>query len=72
MRRVPRSRGSACPARAAPLLRGVVDDQDGGFELALEAAEEGEDGRDLAGRILVDTVQPDQRVEDEDAGAGPG
>ena len=33
----------SCPCGAA--LAGVVDDQDGGFELALEAAEEGEDGR---------------------------
>ena len=56
----------ARPGGAA--LAGVVDEQDGGFEAALDVAQEAEDGGDVGDRFLVDAVQADQGVEDQQAG----
>ena len=46
----------------------MVDQQYGGFEAALDVAQEAEDGGDLGDGVLVDGVQADQGVEDHEAG----
>ena len=50
------------------VLAGVVDDDDGDVAFALQLAEVGEQRGDLAGVVLVDAVQPDERVEQEQSG----
>ena len=54
-----RSRGAA--------LAGVMDQQDGGLDAALEVAQEAEDGGDIRDSVLVDAVEADQGVEDQEA-----
>jgi hypothetical protein len=49
---------------------GVVDEEDGGVKLALERAQEGEQGRDSGDRIFVDGMQTDERIEDKEARLG--
>ncbi len=46
----------------------MVDEQHGGFEAALDVAQEAKDGSDLGDGVLVDAVQADQGVEDHEAG----
>lgn len=46
-------------------LLGVVDQQDSGFEAALQLAQEGEQGRDIGGGVFIDAVQADEGIEDE-------
>ena len=59
------AQGLARPAAAA--LSCVMDEQDGGFEPALQLAQKAEDGGDLRDGVLVDAVQADQGVEDQEA-----
>lgn len=44
-----------------------MDDDDGDGERALELAEVAEQGGDLAGVVLVDTVQAHEGIEDQEA-----
>ncbi len=62
--------GAAQRLSSAPMavLAGVVDQQHGASEADLEFAQRSEQGGDLAGLVLVDRVQPDQRVEGEQPG----
>ena len=53
-------------AGGAALAR-VVHEQDRGVEAALEIAQEAEDRGDVGDGVLVDAVEPDQRVEDHEA-----
>ena len=46
-------------------LAGVVHEQDGGVELALEVAQVREHRRDLGGGVFVDAVQAHERIEHE-------
>ncbi len=48
-----------------PALAGMVDNDDGGVEAALDVAQMAEDGGDVGGGVLVDAVQADQGIEDE-------
>lgn len=50
-------------------LSGVVDEEDGEGEGALQLAEVGEEGGDLEGGILVEAVEADEGIEDQQAGA---
>ena len=63
---------SLAVTEAAGALLGVVDDDDGELMVALEMTEEGEQGSDLGGRILIDAVQADEGIEDEQARAESG
>ena len=54
-------------ADAAAALPGVMDDEHGHAMPALQLAQEGEQGRDLAAGVLVDAVQAHERIEDEQA-----
>ena len=47
---------------------GMVYEQHGGMEAALQVAQEAEDGGDLCDGILVDAVEADEGIEDEEAG----
>ena len=58
----------ACPGRAAPLLRAWWTNSTAVSKLALDVAQEAEDGGDLGDGVLVDGVQADQGVEDHEAG----
>ena len=49
-------------------LAGVVDEQHGGVEVALEVAQVGEHRRDLGRGVLVDAVQADEGIEHEQRG----
>ena len=49
----------------------MVDDEHGGAAPALQLAQIGEQGRDLAAGVLVDAVQPHERIEDEQTGPQP-
>ena len=49
-------------------LAGVVHEQDGGVELALELAQIGEHRRDLGGGVLVDAMQAHEGIEHEQRG----
>ena len=51
--------------RAGAGLAGMVDDEDGDVVLPLEITEIGKDARDLEGGVLVDSVETDERIEDE-------
>jgi hypothetical protein len=57
------------PAGAA-VLAGVVDDEDGDVEVALERAEIAEEGGDLPSVVLVDAVEADEGIEHEQARMG--
>jgi hypothetical protein len=46
-------------------LAGVVDEEHGGVEVALEVAQVGEHRRDLGRRVLIDAVQADEGIEHE-------
>lgn len=59
--------GLAC-TQMASCLSGVVDEDDGEMELALKLSEVSEDGSDVRGEILVDSVEPDKRVEKQELG----
>ena len=61
------AQGLSRPCGAA--LSGMMDEQHGGPEAALDVAQEAEDGGDLGDGIFVDAVQPDEGVEDDEAGA---
>src|SRR5205814_34378 len=50
----------------------VVGEKDRRPELALDRAELAEDCRDLAGVVLVDASEPDERVEHDENGTVPG
>ena len=54
-------------ADATPALPGVMDDEHGSAMPALQLAQEGQQRGDLAAGILVDAVQPHERVEDQQA-----
>jgi len=47
----------------------VMDEDDGERVAALKLAEKGEQRGDLGGEVLVDAMEPDERIEDEQAGA---
>jgi hypothetical protein len=47
-------------------LSGVVDENDGEMELALKLAQVTEDRGDLGGEVLVDSVKPDEGVEEKE------
>ena len=51
------------------VLAGVVNEQDGQLELALEFAQVREQRGDLGGVVFIDAVQPDQRIQDQQDGA---
>ena len=51
----------------AAAFSGVMDDEDGGVEGALDAAQAIEDGSDLADGVLVGSVQAHERVENQQA-----
>ena len=59
------AQGLAWPAGVG-VLAGVMDQEDGQSELALQFPKIREQGGDLGGIILIDAVQPDQRVEDQE------
>ena len=48
-------------------LLGVVDEEDGEVVETVELAQEGEQGGDVAGGVLVDAVQSHERVEHQEA-----
>ena len=50
-------------AAAVGVLACVMNQEDGQLKLALEFPKIREQGRDLSGVILVDTMKPDQGVE---------
>ena len=50
------------------VLAGVMNQEDGQLELALEFAQVGEQRGDLGGVVLIDPVQADQGIEDQQAG----
>ena len=62
----------ASPARTAPPPSGMVDDGHGDGMTPLQFAQEGEQWGDLAADILIDTVQPDEGIEHEQARLQPG
>lgn len=49
----------------ADALAHVVDEHDGDAKLALEPTQEAEQGRDIRAAVLIDAVEPDERIEDE-------
>ena len=49
----------------------MVHDEHGDAVAALQLAQPGEEGRDLAAGVLVDAVQPHERIEDEQTGPQP-
>ena len=55
-------------ADASSALPGVVHDEHGDAVPTLQLAQIGEQGRDLAAGVLVDAVQPHERIEDEQTG----
>ena len=60
------AQGLPGPGRGA--LAGMMDQQDGAREAALDVAQEAEDGGDLGDGVLVDAVQAHERVEDDEPG----
>ena len=52
-------------AHGLAAFAGVVDEDDGEREVALQVAQVGEQGRDLGRGIFVDAMKPDEGVEDE-------
>ena len=50
------------------VLAGVMNEEHGHLELALQLAQEGQECGDLGGVVLVDAVKTDQRIEDKQAG----
>jgi hypothetical protein len=61
----PEGLAGVCPEAA---LLGVMDDEDGDIVLALHFPEEGEESGDLAGAVFIDAVEPDEGIEEQDAG----
>jgi hypothetical protein len=57
------------PRGLAVGLAGVMDEEDGEGETALEGAQIGQKGRDVGGGIFVDAMEADERIEDEEARA---
>ena len=55
-------------AKMAGSLSGVVDEDDGEMEPSLKLPEVTEDGGDLGGKILVDSVESDEGVEEKEPG----
>ncbi|MBK8979613.1 MAG: hypothetical protein IPM29_27245 [Planctomycetes bacterium] len=55
----------------ALLLAGVVDEHHGGVEAALEVADVAEQSGDLRGAVLVEAVQPHERIEEQEPGSEP-
>ncbi len=58
-------------AEAGAALPGVVHDEHGDAVPALQLAQPGEQGGDLAAGVLVDAVQPHEGIEDEQTGPHP-
>ena len=56
-------------ARGVGALAGVMDDDDGEVEAALQFAQEGKQSGDLGGVVLVEAVEADEGIEDEEDGA---
>ena len=56
------------PRSGSAILAGVVDESDGDVEVALQRAQQGEDGGDSARIVFVEGVQADERIEQEEAG----
>jgi hypothetical protein len=50
-------------------LAGMVDEEDGAVEVALEVARIGEQGGDLGGGIFIEAMQAHKGIEDEERGA---
>jgi hypothetical protein len=59
-------------AGAGTAFAGVVDQHNGGGEAALQLAEKGQQGCDLAAGIFVDAMEADKGVEHEQAGTDGG
>lgn len=58
-------KGLTC-AQMACGLSGVVNEYDGEMEAALKLAQVAEDGSDLGGEVLVDSVKPDEGIEEKE------